>query len=61
MKLDILINDDKVDALALIVHRDRPIERGRELVDKMQELIPRQMFEVAVQAAIGSQIVARAR
>ena len=59
VKLDILINGEKVDALSMIVHRANSVYRGRELASKMRELIPRQMYDVAIQAAIGSNIVAR--
>ncbi|MCP5155179.1 MAG: elongation factor 4 [Ectothiorhodospiraceae bacterium] len=59
VKVDILINGERVDALSVIVHRERCQNRGRELVERMKDVIPRQMFDVAIQAAIGSQIIAR--
>ena len=60
VKVDILVNEEKVDALSIIAHRDKAYEMGRKVVDKMAEVIPRQMFVIPVQAAIGGKILARA-
>jgi GTP-binding protein LepA len=59
IQLDVLVNGERVDALSLIIHRDKSQSRGQEVVKKMKEVIPRQMFDIALQAAIGSHIVAR--
>lgn len=59
VKMDVLINGDRVDALALIVHRDAAFNRGKALVEKMKDLIPRQMYDVAIQAALGNHVIAR--
>ncbi len=59
VKLDVLINGERVDALSIILHRANSVHRGRELAARMRELIPRQMYDVAIQAAIGANIIAR--
>jgi GTP-binding protein LepA len=59
VKLDIMLNGDRVDALSAIVHRDKAYEWGKRLCEKLRELLPRQMFEIAIQASIGTKIIAR--
>jgi GTP-binding protein LepA len=59
VKLDILINGEPVDAISVIVHRERAYQRGRELCQRLREVIPKQMYEVAIQAAIGAKVIAR--
>jgi GTP-binding protein LepA len=59
VKVDVMINGDRVDPLSILVHREQSVYRARELVKRMRQLIPRQMFDVAIQAAIGGKIIAR--